>query len=264
MNGNNRASVVSADGQLAGGFAQGSFSRTPAIWHADGSGELLDPAGDALGEVHGISDDGTILLGSWNGDAFYRTEAEGIVTFETIFASWVGAPYNIADNGTIVGFDYYMTARVAWIRPAGENTFQLAQYLIAHGAEGVPSQLLVAQAISTDGSMIIGHGWPNAAWIARLLPDADINGDGTVDVLDLIELLAAWGECTGDCPADLTGDGMVDVLDLLAVLGQWGCGLPPSQREPAPDGINACITRYGDDIEKLTACIRTIILTQED
>ena len=31
-NGNNRASVVSADGTLIGGFAQGSFSRTPAIW----------------------------------------------------------------------------------------------------------------------------------------------------------------------------------------------------------------------------------------
>jgi len=49
----------------------------------------------------------------------------------------------------------------------------------------------------------------------------DINGDGTVDVVDLLMLLAAWGPCEG-CPEDVTGDGMVDVLDLLALLAAWG------------------------------------------
>ena len=48
----------------------------------------------------------------------------------------------------------------------------------------------------------------------------DINGDGVVDVLDLLALLGAWGECP-ECPEDVTGDGVVDVLDLLAVLGAW-------------------------------------------
>ena len=72
-NGNNRASVISADGSVIGGFAQGSFSRTPAIWSADGTGQLLDPPnGDVVGEVQGISDDGTTLLGNWDGSAFYR------------------------------------------------------------------------------------------------------------------------------------------------------------------------------------------------
>jgi probable HAF family extracellular repeat protein len=48
-NGGNRASVVSADGNVIGGFAQGTQSRTPAVWSADGSGELLDPSAFALG-----------------------------------------------------------------------------------------------------------------------------------------------------------------------------------------------------------------------
>ena len=57
------------------------------------------------------------------------------------------------------------------------------------------------------------------------LPDcadcpADVNGDGTVNVLDLLEVLAAWG-ATG-CPEDINGDGVVDVLDLLEVLAAWG------------------------------------------
>ena len=48
----------------------------------------------------------------------------------------------------------------------------------------------------------------------------DINGDGTVDVEDLLLLLAAWGDCT-DCPEDLDGSGAVDVDDLLILLANW-------------------------------------------
>ncbi len=48
---------------------------------------------------------------------------------------------------------------------------------------------------------------------------ADITGDGTVDVLDLLEVLAQWGSSGS---ADVTGDGTVDVLDLLEILGAWG------------------------------------------
>ncbi len=50
----------------------------------------------------------------------------------------------------------------------------------------------------------------------------DINGDGVVDVLDLLLVLAAWGPCGNDCPADVNGDGTVDVLDLLEILSHWG------------------------------------------
>jgi len=48
----------------------------------------------------------------------------------------------------------------------------------------------------------------------------DATGDGIVDVLDLLAVLNAWGDCPG-CPEDLTGDGVVDVLDLLQVLANW-------------------------------------------
>ncbi len=50
---------------------------------------------------------------------------------------------------------------------------------------------------------------------------ADVNDDGMVDVLDLLEVLSAWGPCP-DCGEDITGDGVVDVLDLLEVLSAWG------------------------------------------
>lgn len=52
----------------------------------------------------------------------------------------------------------------------------------------------------------------------------DLNGDGVVNVLDLLILLEAWGACEdpNDCPADLDGNGVVNVLDLLILLENWG------------------------------------------
>lgn len=49
----------------------------------------------------------------------------------------------------------------------------------------------------------------------------DLDGNGTVDVLDMLALLGAWGACDG-CPADLNDDGLVNVADLLILLGNWG------------------------------------------
>lgn len=61
-----------------------------------------------------------------------------------------------------------------------------------------------------------------------LIP-GDLNGDGVVDVLDLLLLLEDWGPCAdpADCPADISGprgipDGTVNVHDLLELLNNWG------------------------------------------
>jgi hypothetical protein len=48
----------------------------------------------------------------------------------------------------------------------------------------------------------------------------DVNGDGVVNVTDLLLIMDLWGPCA-DCSADLNGDGIVDVIDLLEVIGNW-------------------------------------------
>jgi hypothetical protein len=52
----------------------------------------------------------------------------------------------------------------------------------------------------------------------------DVVPDGDVNCLDLLLVLATWGDCPPDtgCLADVNGDGVVDVEDLLAVLAAWG------------------------------------------
>jgi len=59
---------------------------------------------------------------------------------------------------------------------------------------------------------------------------ADVNTDATVNVFDLLDLLAAWGPCDepGGCPSDLAGsgptgpDGQTNVFDLPEMLAHWG------------------------------------------
>jgi hypothetical protein len=52
----------------------------------------------------------------------------------------------------------------------------------------------------------------------------DLNGDGVVNVSDLLILLGAWGPCPegSGCAADLNSDGVVNVSDLLILLSNWG------------------------------------------
>jgi hypothetical protein len=48
----------------------------------------------------------------------------------------------------------------------------------------------------------------------------DLDGDGNVNVSDLLNIIAQWG--LTDSPADVNSDGIVNVSDLLLVVGAWG------------------------------------------
>ncbi len=50
--------------------------------------------------------------------------------------------------------------------------------------------------------------------------DEDVNGDGSINVSDLLEIISVWG--TDDSDADVNDDGVVNVSDLLAVVAAWG------------------------------------------
>ncbi len=54
----------------------------------------------------------------------------------------------------------------------------------------------------------------------------DLDGDGTVGIIDFLTLLAVWGPCADcgtpqACPADLDGDCSVGINDLLGLLANW-------------------------------------------
>ncbi len=86
----------------------------------------------------------------------------------------------------------------------GQNAYDL---WVAHG-RSAPLDMSTVSIDLDAGEMILG----------------DLNGDGSVNVFDLLILLDQWGPCPRpeDCPADLNGDGQVNVFDLLILLDQWG------------------------------------------
>ena len=70
--------------------------------------------------------------------------------------------------------------------------------------------------------------------------------DGVVNVLDLIELLLAFGTPGGPCdiaPA-CSGDGVVNVSDLIALLLNWGSVCPGSSA-PEPQSLEEALEEAG-------------------
>ena len=53
----------------------------------------------------------------------------------------------------------------------------------------------------------------------------DINGDGTVGILDYLEMVDMWGPCPlpcpPSCPADLNGDCLVNITDFIMLVDYW-------------------------------------------
>ncbi len=78
--------------------------------------------------------------------------------------------------------------------------------------------LAVGAVLDNDGGFDRG-----AVWILFLdgICLWDLDGNGSVGILDLLSLLAAWGSNPGH-PADFDNSGDVGVKDLLFLLGVWG------------------------------------------
>ena len=55
----------------------------------------------------------------------------------------------------------------------------------------------------------------------------DINGDGIVNILDLVLVAGRFGQ-SGQDSADVNGDGIVNILDLVLVAGAFGNAAAPA------------------------------------
>lgn len=232
--GGNRGSVMSADGSVIAGFAQG-FTRTPAVWNGNTTtGELLDPTYAIGGEFHGISDDGSILLGTWDmgGSAFEAgmivDGVESKIGDGALLPGWSGTPLDIADNGTIVGFDFLLGNRRAWIKPYDNNALILFETFIENLGAVIPdnTRFEVLQAISADGRVIIGHSFGQPAYVVTLEYEcpADINDDGELDFFDVSAFLQALANAQPI--ADFNNDESYDFFDVSAFLQAMNAGCP--------------------------------------
>jgi len=76
---------------------------------------------------------------------------------------------------------------------------------------------------SIEDGAVDGDGTPNGgmAYIYSATCSGDIDGDGGIDVVDFLDVIAHWGE-TGVLPADVVQDFEVGVLDILIMIEYYG------------------------------------------
>ena len=106
-----------------------------------------------------------------------------------------------------------------------------------HWVESVsfsPDGLTLASG-GSDGAILLWDTAPETPEPPRLA--ADVNGDGQVNIQDLVWVAGAFGQQVpeeGD-PADVNGDGIVNIQDLVAVAAAFG---ETEMADSAPSAVN--------------------------
>jgi uncharacterized membrane protein len=177
----------------------------------------------------GVSDAGHVvgssMLHQGSGTPFIWTEAGGIVEIPLPVGTSSGSARGVNSAGWAVG-----TASSAFAIPFlhdGTSTYRLADLLPAGtGWDLSTNTSSSATGISADG-LIVGTGVLDGEVRAYAMIRTgcgcvgDVDCDGLVGFMDLLDLLSKWGTDPGGAP-DFDDDGIVGFPDLLLLLAAWG------------------------------------------
>jgi hypothetical protein len=160
---NARATAISDDGRVVGGWAQTEMvDRWPTIWREDGTGVLLPgDTPDAPGEILSVSADGSVVAGIWNLQGFRYSEADGVETLGLLPGGLGGDstyPNAIAAGGALIfGGSGSFGATEAFVWTETEGMRRLSELAVAAGVT-IPSGYVLTNVIaaSTDGSVVLG------------------------------------------------------------------------------------------------------------
>ena len=159
--------------------------------------------------------------------------AAGSLTFESDTGvvywrlSWGGFGYTGPTNGNCANDDSLCPAAGdfgVWPNALPSTSQQALRFQPACNAVSTLNQ--------NDYAVTLGPSvWTNNATQSGTVPvpcPADVNGDGFVNVLDLVALLLCFGDpaVPGCEDEDVNGDGMVNVLDLVGLLLFFGTTCP--------------------------------------
>ena len=166
------------------------------------------------------------------------TEQAKLTASDGIATDNFGTSVSISGDAAVIGTQSVYTPRgiagSAYVfersGPTGSGIWMEREKLTASDS-GPNDRFGWSVAISGDHALVgalyddnAGGDEAGSAYIYRLQPlsPGDLNGDGAVDVDDLLAVINAWGPCPAPCAADGNTDGVVDVDDLLIIINNWG------------------------------------------
>ena len=185
-------------------LASGAFDGTSILWDASSDitrvPDVRGPSAIKMNVTYGEEADLEVL----NRDGI-------IIEFdENIASSSLKLTY---EDGTDLSWESTVKDNSVTLTPiAGQELVHETSYVVRGTVrDGVGNETdltLTFIAVKPPGAM------PNAL-------EADINGDGVVNILDLVLVASNLGQ-TGQNAGDVNGDGVVNILDLVKVAGALG------------------------------------------
>lgn len=109
---------------------------------------------------------------------------------------------------------------------AGGNNYKAQNELVFHFGmdDAAVADEIIVNWPGLRGSRTLSNYPANQRW--RIYPEemlGDADGNGVINVFDLLALLSNWGAIQpGTERMDMNGDGTINVFDLLGLLGKWG------------------------------------------
>jgi len=201
---------------------------TVVDWNSDGRKDLV--AGAVDGKIHIFLNEGTDVAPDFLEEILALNDGEVLVV-PTLRSS--PAVLDVDGDGRkdfITGNTY---GELLFYVNVGTDEAPLFSGYVNVEADGVPIDLPGTPRSrpcvcdwTGDGrvDVLIGAGDGLVRLYQGAAVPGDTNGDGVVDIEDLLFLLGVWGDCPDPpvlCPADFDENGVVNVTDLLFLLAHW-------------------------------------------
>jgi hypothetical protein len=201
---------------------------TVVDWNSDGRKDLV--AGAVDGEIHIFLNEGTDVAPDFLEEILALNDGEVLVVPTLRSSPAVLDADGDGKKDLLTGNTY--GALLLYVNTGTDEEPSFSGYVSVE-ADGVPIDLPGTPRSrpsicdwTGDGpaDVLIGAGDGLVRLYQGVAVPGDTNGDGVVDIEDLLFLLGVWGECPDPpvlCPADFDGNGIVNVTDLLFLLAHW-------------------------------------------